>query len=588
MAQFSGKVMSANSGLSRAYSGKATEKIVMKLSQQLEALLKNVMALDLRKQIGLGSALLLLVVGVLTLTSYLNKPTSASLYTNLSQHDINNMSRVLIENGIKFIVSADNGSISVSPGMVTRARMSLAEYGLPSNSKSGYELFDKVNTLGLTSFMQDVTNKRAIQGELARTIQMIAGVKSARIHLVTPEKNVFRRNKDRPPSASLVIKSSGKLPPKSIVAIRHLVAAAVPGLETGNVTIVGADGTLLTSKGDEATGGVSRLVEMEQNFEQLAERKIIAALGAHLGSSNFRISVTAKLNSDKRRIDETVYDPESRVERSFQTIRENGTSENKASGQPATVTQNLPDETESSGSGQTSLENKERREETTNYEINMKKTSQISDGYQVERLSVALIINKSRLTELLGKNADQTAIDAKIQELEDIVRSSLSLSEKRNDQVKVSFVEFLPDEIADAEPASSGVMTFLNMHFGTIVNAAGLIIGALILALLGIRPLLAFLQRDTPASLDQSVPPLALGSDNSNQDASMPTITADTPEPDAAKTLEMDLDAAGSRDQQIKLLLEKMISQSEERAATTIKHWLNLDHQEQSKTNLGA
>lgn len=588
MAQFSGKVTSASSGLNWICSGKATEKIVMKLSQQLEVLLKNIMALDRRKQIGLGTALLLLFVGVLTLTSYLNKPTTASLYTNLSQQDINNMSRVLIENGIKFVVSADNGTISVSPGVVTRARMSLAEYGLPSNSKSGYELFDKVNTLGLTSFMQDITNKRAIQGELARTIQMIAGVKSARIHLVTPEKNVFRRNKGRPPTASLVIKSSGQLPSKSVVAIRHLVAAAVPGLETGNVTIVGADGTLLTSKGDEATGGVSRLVEMEQNFEQVAERKIIAALGAHLGSSNFRISVTAKLNNDKRRIDETVYDPESRVERSFQTIRESGTSENKATSQPATVTQNLPDETDSAGSGQVSQENKERREETTNYEINMKKTSQISDGYQVERLTVALVVNKSRLTELLGKNADQTAIDAKIKELEDIVRSSLSLSEERNDQVKVSFMEFLPDEIDNAEPAPSGVMTFLNTHFGTIINTAGLIIGALILALLGIRPLLAFLQRETPVSLDQPAPPLALGNENNDQDASIPAVIGDAPELGLAQTMEMDLDAAGTRDQQIKLQLEKMISQSEERAATAIKHWLKLDHQEQSKAKLGV
>lgn len=555
---------------------------MIKLSQQLEVLVKSLMALDLRKQIGLGAALSLLVIGVLTLTSYLNKPTTASLYANLSQQDINNMSRVLTENGIKFVVSANSGSISVSPGMVARARMSLAEYGLPSNSKSGYELFDKVNTLGLTSFMQNVTNKRAIQGELARTIQMIAGVKFARLHLVTPEKNVFRRNANRPPTASLVIKSSGQLPAKSILAIRHLVAAAVPGLETGNVTIVGADGSLLTSTGDEATGGVSRLVEMEQSFEQVAKSKIIAALGAHLGSSNFRISVTAKLNSDKRRTDETVYDPESRVERSFQTIRESGTSENKQTSRPATVAQNLPDDTESANSGQTSQENKERREETTNYEINMKKTSQVSDGYQIERLTVALVVNKSRLTELLGENADQAAISKKITELEDIVRSSLSMSEKRNDQVKVSFVEFLPEEIVGADSQPSGLMTFLNTHFGTMINSVGLIIGALILVLLGIRPLLAFLQRESPDSLNPPPPALALGDQRSDQDTLASIESAGIQESGAADALGADLDSALLNDQQIKLQIEKMISHSEERAATAIKLWLKPDHQEQA------
>ncbi len=561
----------------------------MKLTQQFEDLLSNLVALDRRKQIGLGLVLSLLVIGVFALTAYLNKPATVSLYSNLSQQDINNMSRILSEGGINFVVSSDNGSIAVGPGMVAKARMSLAEFGLPSSSKSGYELFDKVNTLGLTSFMQDVTNKRAIQGELARTIQMISGVKSARVHLVTAEKNVFRRDKNRPPTASLVIKSFGRLPSKTIQAISHLVAAAVPGLETGNVTIVGADGTLLTARGEGDGGGITRLVELEQNFEQMAERKVVTALGAHLGSSNFRISVTAKLSGDKRRIDETVYDPDSRVERSIQTIRESGTSENKATSQPTTVVQNLPDEAQSAGSGQTSQENKDRREETTNYEINTKKISQISDGYQIKRLSVALVVNKARITELLGSGADQNAIDEKTREIEDIVRSSLSLSEERNDQIKVSFVEFLPDEIAGSEPAPDGIMVFLNTHFGSIINAAGLIIGALVLALLGIKPLIAFLQRqplDTPA-----MPPLSLPLNNENTDGVNTRDQGDltaiehsgSAEPDLADTLKFNLDEANLRDLKIREQLEKMISQSEERAALAIKHWLKVDLQEQSK-----
>ena len=560
----------------------------MNIKQQLEFVLKNLNALNGRKKIGLGLGLVIIVTGVLALTAVLNKPATTPLYSNLTRQDINSMSRVLSENGIHFVLSSDNGTIEVSPGMITKARITLAEYGLPSSPESGYELFDKVNTLGLTSFMQEITNKRAIQGELARTIQMIAGVNSARIHLVTPDKNIFRRNGEDQPSASLVLKTFGQLPSKTILAIRHMVAAAVPGLETGNVTIVGADGALLTSKGDNNAGGFSRLVEMENEFEREAQNKIASALGAHLGSANFRITVSAKLNSDKRRIDETTFDPDSRVERSVQTVRETGNAENKATSQPASITQNLPDETNVSGSGQSSLENKERREETTNYEINMKKTTLVSDGYKVEKLSVALVVNKKRITELLGDKPEQKDIDVKIKELEDVVRSSVSLSSERGDIVNISFVEFLPDEINGAEPPPSMFMTLLNGHLGAIINAIGLIVGAVALAILGIRPLLTFLQTNAPVNsneisgqLAQSSPETQKYSHNnkSENNADLKSISTHA---DPASGSEIDLAEISLRETRIKDQLDQLVNNDEERAVLTLRHWLQDDLTKQS------
>ncbi|MCP4073320.1 MAG: flagellar M-ring protein FliF [Hyphomicrobiales bacterium] len=568
----------------------------MNYKKQFEILLNNLNALDLSKKIGLGVGLFAVFFGIMAITTFLNKPTTVPLYSSLSRQDINSISRVLSENGFVFVVSHDSGSVNVAPGTVADARMILAEYGLPASPESGYELFDNVNSLGLTSFMQEVTNKRAIQGELARTIQMIAGVKSARVHLVMPNKKIFRRKGNDAPSASLVLKTTGVLPAKSVRAIRHMVAAAVPGLETERVTIVSANGTLMTSSGDQGALRFSQLSELESTFEQEAERKISSALGAHLGSANFRVTVSAKLNSDQRRTDETIYDPESRVERSVQIVREKGTAENNAAGQATTITQNLPEEPSSAVKGQSSQENSEKREELTNYEINKKKVSVISDGYQVEKLSVALVVDAARISAILGNNPGQADMDAKILELENIVSSALALSKERGDIVKVSVMEFLPEEIIGLDEAEGGFIQLLGQHFGSMINALGLILGFLILALLGLRPLISFLQRERPSSVYESIPSLpgadpgdgnfaipseiAPGANDSLLDASMDSAFdlsdegVNEPETNLSGTGLADISA---REERVREQLGAMISQSEERVAGAIKQWISSD-----------
>lgn len=551
----------------------------MKFDQHLKQILHTLKSLDTGKKAALGILALVLIGGVALFSALINQPGRAPLYANLSQEDLNSMSRVLSENGIGFAVSQERNSIDVEPVMVAHARMLLAERGLPSSQESGYELFDKMNTLGLTSFMQDVTNKRAIEGELARTIQMISGVNSARVHLVLRDKNVYRRRDENPTSASVVLKTVGKLQAKSIDAIRHMVAAGVPGLASDSVTIIGTDGSLLTNKGDAGLGASNRLVELEREFNSEAEAKIAAALGAHLGGENFRVSVTSKLNIDQRRVDETVYDPNSRVERSVQVVRENGSTENKESSAPTTIEQNLPEEDPQLSSGQSSTENSERREELTNYEINEKKISVLSDGYQVETLSVAMVVNKARIEQLLGPNAGPSDMQTKIAELEAIVASAISASAARGDTVTVSLVEFLPSEVIAPPAASSGMAIFFSTHFNAILNAVGLIIGALILSLLGIRPLIAFLQQ-TPGepqladassaaeALPEGVTPGAeIGADGAPQ-----SIT-DAREDGFSRALaEMKARETKMREQ-----VETLVGQGEERAAQVIKHWLKED-----------
>ena len=561
----------------------------MNFKDQLESLVQNLLALDPKKQLLIGMTLLVSLAAAIFLSYQFGKPLTAPLYSELSREDLNSMSRILSENGVEFEIASETGSIAVVVSKTAQARMLLAEHGLPSSQESGYELFDQVNTLGLTSFMQSVTNKRAIEGELVRTIQIINGVKSARVHLVMEDKKVFGRNRGAPPSASVVLKTYGKLSDNSINAIRHMVAAAVPRLETSNVTIIGADGTLMTSNNDLASG-FSSLVELEREYEQDIENKIIAALGAHLGNENLRVSATVKLNNDKRRVDETVFDPDSRVERSVQVVREAGTTENKESASPATVDQNLPEEEVSGGAGQLSLENSERREELTNYEINEKKISVVSDGYLVENISVAVVVNKTRLEELIEGNPTSEQIELKSSELKAIAEAAVSMSGDRGDKMHVNLVEFMPVEGDLAEASNNPIMAFFAVHFSGILNALGLVIAAVLFAVLGIRPMLSALTNKPntpeiegatgvaaqieagnsadPSLLDAPAAAFVEGADSVTGEPLPQSANSDKAE------WEADLDLIAVREAQLKEKLGGLVSQSEQRAAKVIKNWL--------------
>jgi flagellar M-ring protein FliF len=172
---------------------------------------------------------------------FLSRPASEVLYAGLDRQDVGRMAGALKEADIPFDVSSDGGTVLVRYGETARARMLLAEKGLPNSPNAGNELYDKLGSLGLTSFMQEVTRVRALEGELARTIQLMRGIKAARVQIVLADEGSFRRVR-QPPSASVVVRADT---PDDIVAakaIRHLVASAVPGMTPAEVTVLSTDG----------------------------------------------------------------------------------------------------------------------------------------------------------------------------------------------------------------------------------------------------------------------------------------------------------------------------------------------------------
>ena len=459
------------------------------MPEQIQTIIDNLRSLGAKRLAMLGGAAALVVATILTASLYLNRPAYETLYVGLDRNDVGQIGVVLSEAGIRYDVSSDGGSVMVATGSTGQARMLLAERGLPTSANAGYELFDNVGSFGLTSFMQEVTRVRALEGEIARTIQSISGVKSARVHIVMPERASFRRE-EQAPTASVVIRADRADGMKAAIAIRHLVSAAVPRLSADKVTVLDASGELLAAGDDPANNSFARSLTVERTVETQIEENIRRALAPYLGHENFRASVRASVNTDQRQIEETTFDPESRVERSVQIVRANDQASQRQAAPPTTVQQNLPDEDLAATEGPASSEQRERREETTNYEMNSKRVATVSNGYSVEKLSIAVVVNRERLAAVLGQDPTPERMAERIAEIRTLVASATGLDQARGDVINVSSVEFI-DGMAGVEIAEPGLLETIGHHVGTMINALAFIIVAFLVSWFGVRPLVA-------------------------------------------------------------------------------------------------
>jgi flagellar M-ring protein FliF len=209
------------------------------------------------------------------------------------------------------------------------------------------------------------------------------------------------------------------------------------------------------------------------SFQGEVETNIEKALSPFLGIENFRASVNAKVNTDSQQIQETVYDPESRVERSIRITRENQTSSESNSATPATVEQNIPDQgpDATGAAGPQSSELAERKEEQTNFEINSKTVSTVRNSYTIEGLSIAVVVNKARIDAMLGGEPTPEQTAAYLAELEQVVASASGIDAERGDRATVTVMEFLASEILTADAAQPGFFDTLKTQLGTIINA---------------------------------------------------------------------------------------------------------------------
>ncbi len=454
---------------------------------QAERLWANILALGAKRLTAL--ALIGLTVFAATGLSgyYLSRPTMVTLYTGLDRDDVIGIGATLREAGIPFDVSADDATVMVPVGQAALARMTLAEKGLPHSGSVGNELYDKLGSLGLTSYMQQVTRVRAMEGDLARTNQMMRGVKAARVHIVMGDEGSFRRERQAP-SAAVIIRTDGADDRMAGQAIRHLVAASIPDMKSDEVTVLNVDGRLLASGPDSIDKSPDNLLALEKDVSQEIRERIARTLAPYLSLHNFQVSVAARLNADKTQTNETIYNPDSRAERSVRVVKERQTSQNAAGEPPAGVQANLPKTKPATTETKQSNDATDKKEELTNYEISSKSISTTSSGFTVEGLSVAVLINRAALAASLGDKATPDALDKRVSDIEQLAATAAGLRKERGDTIKLSVVDFADGDrdLAPVEPPS--IAELLLRQSGSFVSAGAVVLVAVMLLWFGLRP----------------------------------------------------------------------------------------------------
>jgi flagellar M-ring protein FliF len=509
---------------------------------------------------------------------FISRPSMIVLYSGLEPEDVNAVGAALRQSGYAFDISPDGKSVLSNAATASQARMMLAERGLPQSSTSGYELFDNMGSLGLTSFMQDVTMVRALEGELVRTIQSMRGVKSARVHLVMAERSSFRRQASAP-SASVVIQQIDGAGAERASAIRYLVAAAVPGMSLGQVTVLDWHGKLLASGDDSTTAAPTRLMELERNLSQDLTDRLTRTLGPHLGLGNFSVSVVAQLNIDKRQVQEKTFDPEVRVERSVRNIREKSESEDSQRNTAATVATEIP-EPPLDATGQTARQQSEKRDETSNFEINSRTVQSESDGYKIDRLSVAVLVNQEVLEGILGQGVTPQQVATHLEDMQSLLSSVVGLSTDRGDTIAVRAVKFAEAAEANSQLDSSGVLHFLDRYAGTLIQSGVALLCVILLVFLGIKPAVRVLSG--PAQIAGQVPAggVADVAQIDSRTGIEPRLVDDRTDP-AGATGRVGAANAGGLPDVLRLAgakpeekLEQLVAYDEEQAAIILKHWL--------------
>jgi flagellar M-ring protein FliF len=371
-------------------------------------------------------------------------PQMTPLFTDLTYEDSAAIVKELERQGINYELRNDGNIVMVPRDRVARLRMSLAGEGLPKGGGIGYEIFDKSDALGTTSFVQNINNLRALEGELARTIRGLDSVVAARVHLVLPERPLFSRDKVEP-SASIVLKVHGTLEAQQVRAIRHLVASAVNGLKPQRVSIVDEAGRLLADgSGDDGVGEIS-VDDRRTSFEKRLRDQVDAIVTSVVGPGRARTQVSADFDFNRVTQTSDRYDPEGRVIRSSQTREETSATNDREN--QVTVGNEIPGGNQqrqgaAPDANAGARDQSRKSEEIVNYEISKTTKTEVIEGGRVNRISVAVLVDGTYGKNDKGDITYQPRSKEEIDQIAALVRTAIGFDQKRGDQVEVVNLRF--------------------------------------------------------------------------------------------------------------------------------------------------
>ncbi len=390
--------------------------------------------------LGSGRKMSIVMVILITLASivlmvYLtNQVEYRVLFSNLSSEDAGNIVGKLNEKKIPYKVSSSGNAISVPSEKVSELRLELAASGLPQGGGVGFEIFDN-KSLGATEFEQQLNYRRALQGELARTINGLDEIQSSRVHIALPKDSLFSEQQKRPTaSVTLRLKSGKNIRSAQIEGIVHLVASSIEGMNPEDVMVVDSRGTILSSKQNESklSKMTASQIDFQRNMEKDLGGRIQSMLENVVGTGKAAVRVTAELDFRVTEKTEETYDSEAPVIRSVQRNAEKV----NAVGKTGTVSEN-PE--------------KEKLDEIINYEINKVVNKTVMPVGETKKLSIAVLVDGTYKKNEKNEEVYQPRTKNEIESLEDLVRKSAGFNSQRGDQVVVTNMPFKRIEAEEAE-----------------------------------------------------------------------------------------------------------------------------------------
>lgn len=476
------------------------------MPEGLRRIIEPFLALSPGKRLLVGGVVAACVLAFALLIMLANRTEYRPLFTNLASEDAGEIVKKLKEAKTPYQITPDGKGIMVPADRVYELRLSLASEGLPQGGGVGFEIFDRKN-FGMTEFVQKLNYQRALQGELARTISQISGVEQVRVHLVIPEKSLFKEA-EKPPTASVVMKMKGgkTLKDGEVQGVVHLVASSVEGMNADNVTVLDSRGKIL-SKGDAGTADASAkattaMQETQRNYEKNMEDRLQTLLDKVVGGGKSVARVTATFDFKQVERVEEKFDPETIAVRSEQRSEEKSGGSNASVGVPGVQT-NLGRTAAGTG-GATGGGSK--NDETLNYEVSRSTSRTIEPVGTLSKVSVAILVD-GKYDEVAaakdGKEAKPKYVPRspdELQKIEALVKGAVGFDAQRGDQISIQNIPF--QDAGEGAGATEAVKWWMNPFFLTLFKNLLIALGFLVLMLFVVKPMLNTLKSARPPRLD--------------------------------------------------------------------------------------
>ncbi len=483
------------------------------MPEGITRLLEPFMALSPGKRMLIAGVVFMAAIAFSILIFVANRTDYRPLFTNLTTEDAGEIVKKLKDSKTPYQITADGKGVLVPSDKVYELRLTMASEGLPQGGGVGFEIFDRKN-FGMTEFVQKLNYQRALQGELSRTISQIAGVEQARVHLVIPEKSLFKES-EKPATASIVLKmkSNKGLRDSEVQGVVHLVSSSIEGMDPEHVTVLDSRGKILSKGGssDPTARMTSAMQETQRTYEKNVEERIQSLLDRIVGGGKSVARVTASFDFKQVERLEEKFDPESIAVRSEQRTEEKGASSTSGTGVPGVQTnlgRTTPGAATASGGGS-------KNDETLNYEVSRSTSKIIEPVGALSKISVAVLVDgkyEAPAAVKEGQVAKAKYVPRspdELQKIETLVKSAVGFNLERGDQLSVQNIPFQDmGEVGTQETTQ----WWTNPFFLSLAKNLMIGLGFLALIMFVIRPLLGSLRNMRPTVLE-SLEPIHEGGD---------------------------------------------------------------------------